>query len=135
LTAERVLEDHQPAGPEVPRRAVHLDFHTGPAVPDVARDFDPVSFANTFAAARVDSVTVFAKCHHGHLYFDTDHPARHPGLAAGLDLLGEQIAALHGAGIRAPVYLSVQCDEYAAEEHPEWIALGPDGKQVIPFYT
>jgi len=108
-----------------PRRTVHLDFHTGPAVPDVGRDFDPERFAATCKAAHADSVTVFAKCHHGLLYYNTDRPERHPGLSPQLDLLGQQIEALHRVGLQAPIYLSVQCDEYAANTHPEWIALTP----------
>ena len=110
---------------QFPRRTVHLDFHVGPAVPELGSAFDPDQFARTFADAHVDSVTVFAKCHHGHLYFTTDRPERHPSLPAGLDLLGEQIAALHEARIRAPIYLSVQCDEYAADHHQDWLALTP----------
>ncbi|MFI9365841.1 beta-galactosidase trimerization domain-containing protein [Kitasatospora sp. NPDC053057] len=105
-----------------PRRTVHLDFHTSPDIPDVGRDFDPATFAQPFRDAHVDSVTVFAKCHHGHLYYGTDRPERHPGLAPDLDLLAEQVDALHSAGIRAPIYLSLQVDEYAAREHPEWVA-------------
>lgn len=113
-----------------PLRTIHLDFHTGPLVPDVGRDFDPEQFARPFKEAYVDSVTVFAKCHHGHLYYNTDHPARHPSLPANLDLLGEQAEALHRFGIRAPIYISVQCDEYAANTHPEWIALTADLRHV-----
>lgn len=113
-----------------PRRAIHLDFHTGLAIPHVGQDFRPDHFAQTFAKAHVDSVTVFAKCHHGHLYYDTEDPARHPNLPRSLNLLGEQIDALHQAGIKAPIYVSVQCDEFAADTHPEWIALDPEGKQV-----
>jgi hypothetical protein len=109
-----------------PRRTVHLDFHTGPHVPDVGADFDAEVFARTFADAHVDSVTVFAKCHHGLLYYDTERGERHPGLVAGLDLLKEQVDALHAVGIRAPVYVSVQVDEHAATTHPEWVAQGPD---------
>lgn len=113
-----------------PRRTIHLDFHTGPDVPDVGVDFDPERFAATFAAAHVDSVTVFAKCHHGQLYYDTDRPERHPGLARDLDLLQQQLDALHAVGIRAPVYLSVQVDEHAASTHPEWVAQEPDLRLV-----
>lgn len=113
-----------------PRRTVHLDFHTGPAVPDVAADFDPDQFARTFRDAHVDSVTVFAKCHHGRLYYDTDRPERHPGLPRDLDLLAAQVDALHGVGIRAPIYLSVQVDEYAAGEHPEWVAVDENLRMV-----
>ncbi len=114
----------------LPPRQIHLDFHTGPAIGDVGRDFRAVEFAQCLRDASVTSVTVFAKCHHGHLYWDTDHPARHPGMAIGLDLLGDQIEALHAVGIRAPIYLSVLCDEYAANLHPEWIARESDGRPV-----
>lgn len=111
-------------------RQIHLDFHTGPAIPDVAADFDPREFARTMKQAHVNSVTVFAKCHHGHLYYNTARPERHPGLKSGIDLLGQQVEALHREGIRAPIYLSVQCDEFAADTHPEWIARTPDGRPV-----
>jgi hypothetical protein len=110
-----------------PNRMVHLDFHTGPDIRDVGRDFDAEEFARTFADAHVDSVTVFAKCHHGHLYYETERPERHPGLASGLDLLGQQVEALHRYGIRAPIYLSVQVDEWAARQHPEWVAQDETG--------
>ncbi len=110
----------------VPFRQIHLDFHTGPSIPDVGRDFDAKAFARTLKKAHVDSVTVFAKCHHGHLYYTTKRPERHPGLRKGLDLTASQVEALHREGIRAPIYISVQCDEYAADTHPEWIATKPD---------
>jgi hypothetical protein len=113
-----------------PKRMIHLDFHTGPWVPDVACEFDAQQFAQPFKAAHIDSVTVFAKCHHGQLYFNTDHPARHPSLPKGLNLLGEQVDALHRVGIRAPIYISVQCDEFAANTHPEWIALTSELRHV-----
>ncbi len=125
MNAARVI-----AAQTFPRRTVHLDFHTGPDVPDVGGDFDPDQFASTFAAAHVDSVTLFAKCHHGQLYFATDRPERHPSLPADLDLLGAQIEALHARGIRAPIYLSVQVDEASANAHPEWVALTEELRQV-----
>jgi Hypothetical glycosyl hydrolase 6 len=114
-----------------PRRTVHLDFHTGPAITGVGSAFEPERFADIFADAHVDSVTVFAKCHHGMLYYDTGRPERHPGLSRDLDLLGAQIDALHARGIRAPIYMSVQCDEWAADLHPEWIAM--DGLSQIKW--
>jgi hypothetical protein len=114
----------------LPFRQIHLDFHTGPAIPDVGRDFDARAFARTMRQAHVNSVTVFAKCHHGHLYYATKRPERHPGLATSLDLLRGQVDALHAEGIRAPIYISVQCDEYAADTHPEWTARRPDSSMV-----
>lgn len=118
--------------PRLPLRQIHLDFHTSPAIPEVAADFDAREFAAIMKRAHVNSVTCFAKCHHGHLYYDSSRPERHPGLKPGRDLLHEQVEALQREGIRAPIYLSVQCDEYAANMHPEWVARGADGKPVGP---
>ncbi len=115
---------------DFPGRQIHLDFHTGPDIPDVGAEFDVRQFVQTMQRANVNSVTVFAKCHHGHLYYDTKHPARHPGLKKNLDLLGKQVEGLHRAGIRAPIYISVQCDEFAANTHPEWVARKEDTSQA-----
>lgn len=118
------------SSPWVPKRGVHLDFHTSPFIRSVAEGFDKAAFAKTFERANVDTVNVFAKCHHGHLYYDTNRPERHPSLPRDLDLLREQVEALHGVGIKAPIYVSIQCDEYAADLHPEWVALGRDRQQI-----
>jgi hypothetical protein len=115
---------------KLPSRQIHLDFHTSPFIPDVGCDFDAELFARTMKDAHVNSVTVFAKCHHGHLYYNTNRPERHPALAKDLNLLGQQVEALHRHGIRAPIYISLQCDEYAADHHPEWVAKDVEGKPV-----
>lgn len=44
-----------------PFRQVHLDFHAGPALPDVGRDFDARQFARAMKDAYVNSVTDFAE--------------------------------------------------------------------------
>jgi hypothetical protein len=110
-----------------PRRMIHLDFHTSPHIPGIGSEFDADVFGDTFAQAHIDSVTLFAKCHHGHLYYDTDRPERHPELSKDLNLLGEQIEALRSRSIKSPIYISVQVDEYAALEHPEWVVVNPGG--------
>lgn len=111
--------------PEDYFRQIHLDFHTSPFIPTVGDAFDPEEFADTLAEAHVNSVTLFAKCHHGHLYYDTQSPARHPHLKE--NLLERQVAALKARGIAAPIYLSVMCDEFAADTHPEWVVIDPEG--------
>ena len=110
-------------------RQVHLDFHTGEAIPDVAADFDAAAFARTAKDASVSSITVFARCHHGYLYYDSKRfPERvHPNLR-NRDLMLEQVRALHAAGIRAPIYITVQWDLYSASSRPEWLVRMPDGK-------
>lgn len=122
----------------IPTRQVHLDFHTSPFIPDVGGDFNAAAFAETMEAARVNSATVFAKCHHGQCYYPTRNGVSHPAIG-DRDLLGEQIEALHQRGIRAPIYTTVVWEEDVAQKHPEWRQLaksghfagtgdGPDGK-------
>jgi hypothetical protein len=111
--------------PKLRRRQIHLDFHTAPEIPDVGRDFDPDEFAETLAAAHVNSVTCFAKCHHGMFTYPSKVGPIHPSLK--FDLLGAMIDACHKRDINVPAYISVQWDQHAARTHPEWRVVDPDG--------
>jgi len=119
-----------PRVPTLPFRQVHLDFHTSPHIPEVGADFDAGEFVRTLQAGYVNSVTVFAKCHHGYSYYPTRVGTPHPHLAR--DLLGEMIEACHRASIRVPVYTTVVWDELAWATHPEWRQLSPEGHVVGP---
>jgi hypothetical protein len=109
-----------------PQRQVHLDFHTSPYIPDVGSEFDAREFARTMQAAHVNSVTVFAKCHHGMCYYPTKTGRSHPAIGQR-DLLGEMIEALHAAGIRAPIYTTVAWEEDVAARFPQWRQMKADG--------
>ena len=106
-------------------RQIHLDFHTSEHVPDVGAAFDPDAFVKAFKDAHVDSVTIFAKCHHGWSYYPTKVGAPHPTLARP-DLLGDMVKALNAADIASPIYISVQWDERNARLHPEWRVVSPE---------
>ena len=109
------------------QRQVHLDFHTSPFIPDVGSEFDATEFARAVKAAHINSITIFAKCHHGLCYYPTKTGTQHPALA-GRDLMGEQIEALHREGIRCPLYTTVVWEEDVAQRFPEWRQLRHDGK-------
>ena len=115
--------------PDLRFRQVHLDFHTSEDIPGIGAKFDPEAFAETLAKARVDSITCFARGHHGWIYYDSKlSPERiHPHLARK-NLLVEQIDACHRRGIRVPIYTTVQWDHYTAQRHPEWVVLNAEGK-------
>ena len=68
---------------------------------------------------KVDSITVFAKCHHGWAYHPTEANEMHPGLK--FDLLGAMIEAAHEIGVKTPVYISAGLDEKLARRRPEWL--------------
>ncbi len=108
-------------------RQIHLDFHTSESIDNIGLDFDPEEFATTLESARVNSITCFARCHHGWIYFDTKAfpERRHPHLKT--NLLKEQIEACHKRNIRVPIYITVQWDHYTANEHPEWLVINDQG--------
>ncbi len=112
---------------ELPFRQIHLDFHTHEAIPGIGAAFDPDIFAETLAQAHVNSINLFARCHHGWVYYYSEKYAdrQHPHLTR--DLLREQIAACHARGIKTPVYITVQWDHYTALRHPEWRVMRADG--------
>lgn len=110
-----------------PRRQIHLDFHTSASSRNVGELFDPDEFAATMVDAAVDSVLLFARCHHGWMYYNSKRfpERRHPEMEG--ELLAAQIDALRKVGIRAPVYTTVQWDNFTCDEHPEWRIVHPDG--------
>ncbi len=109
-------------------RQVHLDFHTSEQIPGVGAAFDPEVFVSALQRAHVDSITCFARCHHGWLYYDSalNPERRHPQLSA--DLLRRQIEVCHAHNIRVPIYITVQWDHFSAEHHPEWLARDEQGR-------
>jgi hypothetical protein len=112
-------------------RQIHLDFHTSEHIPGIGSAFDPEDFVGTLKAAHVNSITIFAKCHHGWSYYPTRVGAPHPNLARP-DLMGDMVKALSAADIEAPIYISVQWDERNARIHPEWRARSATQNRFDP---
>lgn len=105
-------------------RQVHLDFHTSPVISDVGADFDAEEFVQTLRKAHVNSINIFAKCHHGMCYYPTKVGRMHPALH--FDLMGQMIDILHRNDIRCPIYFPIGWEEDAAE-HTSWLEMGKDG--------
>jgi len=110
-------------------RQVHLDFHTSRDCQNVGAEFDSRTFAETVKMGHVDSMTIFAKCHHGFSYYPTKVGTTHPHLA--FDLMGQQIEALHSVGVRAPIYVSLMWDDLAGEQHGEWVVVDKSGAMLM----
>lgn len=108
------------------QRHIHLDFHTSPFIHDVGADFDAHHFAAQLAAAHVNSIAVFAKCHHGMCYYPTASGVQHPALK-GHDLFGEMVEALKQRGIRTVAYTTVAWEEDVAHRFPQWRQMKKDG--------
>lgn len=107
------------------KRQIHLDFHTSEWIPGIGAEFDAKAFAEVLQSAHVDSVTLFAKCHHGWSYYDTAVGVRHPHL--GFDLLRAQFDACKRLDIAVKIYVTGGWENRAAFLHPEWRQIAPDG--------
>lgn len=105
----------------LPTRQVHLDFHTSGAIDGIGSAFDKAQFQRCLKKGHVNSITVFAKCHHGWAYFPSETNQIHPGLK--FDLLSAMLEACEEIGVAAPIYISAGLDEKYAVEHPENLVL------------
>ena len=111
-------------------RQIHLDFHTSELVDGIGAQFDPEEFVRTLKLASVNSITCFARCHHGWIYYDTklNPERRHPHLTR--NLLKEQIEICHKNDIRVPIYTTIMWDQYTAQRHPDWLVMDEKGAPV-----
>ncbi|PPK48318.1 beta-galactosidase trimerization domain-containing protein [Clostridium algidicarnis] len=116
---------------ELRYRQVHLDFHSSEYIEDVAKDFKKEEFVATLKKANVNSITCFARCHHGWLYYPSKNTPEliHPNLT-NHNLLLEQIEACHKNDIKVPIYTTVQWDGYIARTHKEWLAIDENGEFI-----
>ena len=114
-------------------RCIHLDFHTSPAIDGIGSKFNKAEFTKMVKDAKIDLMTVFAKCHHGYCYYPTKVGEMHPGL--NFNLLQEQIDAIHDAGAEAPIYITMGWSKKDADEHPEWHHIDFFKKTPIYFGT
>ncbi len=109
-------------------RQVHLDFHTSDLIKDIGKEFSKEDFKSALKKGNVESITVFAKCHHGVCYYPTQIGTMHPHL--DFDLTGEMVDAAHEIGVRAPIYITAGWSDSDAISHPEWRAKEIDGEDI-----
>ncbi|MEZ4638414.1 MAG: hypothetical protein R2873_29480 [Caldilineaceae bacterium] len=64
-------------------RQIHLDFHTSEAIGGIGAAFDAEAWAEQLAAAHVDSITCFARCHHGWILLRYAETPRTPSPTLG----------------------------------------------------
>lgn len=98
-------------------RQVNLDFHTSEKIQDIGKKFNKEQFQNCLKMGHIDSINLFAKCHHGWAYYPSEANEIHPNL--DFDLLGAQIEAAHEIGVKTPLYFSAGFDEKLIVRRPE----------------
>ena len=115
-----------PIARELPFRQIHLDFYNIELILDIAADFNAREFAAMLHGSRVNSINLFAKCHHGYAYYNTAIAARHPSLK--IDLLGDMLRECKNKGIATVYYYSLVWDVLQARKHPDWLMVNSAGQ-------
>lgn len=100
---------------KIPQRQVHLDFHTSGHIKGIGSRFDKEQFKRCLKLGHLNSITVFAKCHHGWSYYPTEIGEMHPELE--FDLLAAMLEACREAGVEAPIYISAGLDDVYSTTH------------------
>ena len=114
---------------KVPIRQTHLDFHTSPDIENIGGNFSKENFQAALKEGNLESITVFAKCHHSMCYYPTKIGTMHPHLK--FDLTGAMVDAAHEIGVRAPIYITAGWSHKDAQEHPEWLHIKKDGTAQV----
>lgn len=113
---------------KLPFRQVHLDFHTSEAIEGIGNEFSKEQFQEMLKVGHVNSINLFAKCHHGWAYHPSEKNQIHPHLK--FDLLKAQLDAAKEIGVKTQIYLSAGIDEKLARRHPEWLIRKQDESTV-----
>ncbi len=100
-------------------RQIHLDFHTSEKIKGIGEKFNKEEFQQALKDGHVSSINLFAKCHHGMVYYQDAPYAIHPHLSC--DLTRDMVAACKEIGVKTQIYISAGLDELMAKKHPEWL--------------
>lgn len=113
----------------LPYRQVHLDFHTSEKIPGIGSNFSRENFVQAMKTGHINSITLFAKCHHGWSYHPTKANVIHPNL--DFDLLGQQLEICRELNIRAQIYVSAGFDEKFTRAHSDCILSDKTGTPTL----
>ncbi len=103
-------------------RKLFFDFHSPGTTEGLASAYDAERWVSRLQAAHAQAASVFTKCGFGYSFYRKGHVRHvHPHLPDGVDMLGEQIEALHRRSMRAIGYYHTYNSEPVARDHPDWL--------------
>ena len=107
------------------QRKVHMDMHLPEDLQGMFANLDAEAYIRTLREAHVNSVTLFAHCHHGNCYYDTHVGHKHSQLQA--DYLRELAEEAHRYDLAVLAYFSCCWNARGGQEHPEWTQRDAEG--------
>jgi len=107
------------------RLAWHFDFHSCASV-RIGHHPDVDGMADALAAAHVEEIITFAKCHTGFTYYPSMVGTVHPRMKG--DPFGDVLRACRARNIKVLAYVSFGIDGEAARRHPGWARYHAPGE-------
>ena len=108
------------------RRAV-IDMHIPDWDEKFLSEFDPDQYVAMLCQSRAQSVVMYAQSHVGLFNYPTKVGQPHRSLR-GRDIVAELIERCHQHDIAVVLYTSVIHDRWAADQHPDWRIVHPNGR-------
>lgn len=108
------------------RRAV-IDMHIPDWDEKFLSQFDPDQYVAMLRQSRAQSVVMYAQSHVGLFNYPTKVGQPHRSLG-GRDIVAELIERCHRFDIAVVLYTSVIHDRWAADQHPDWRIVHPNGR-------
>ncbi|MEQ8846758.1 alpha-amylase family protein [Botrimarina sp.] len=96
--------------------------------------FDAEEIVARVVNSGADALYFFAKDTYGNTYYPSQIGKPHPALD-GRDFVAEVLDEGRKHGLPIVIYCSVIWDNHAAEQHPEWRMLAPDGRALSDTVT
>jgi hypothetical protein len=107
------------------RRAV-IDMHIPDWDEKFLSEFDADRTVEALVQSRAQSIVCYAQSHVGLFNYPTKVGRQHAGLK-GRDIVAEMIERCHRRDIAVVLYVSVIHDRWAADQHPDWRIIHPNG--------
>ncbi len=122
------------AAQEVPARkrrrdsffGLHFDLHPDVTDKDLGRDVTDAMVEDLINSVHPDYVQHDCKGHPGYLGYPSHVGTSAPGIVNDSLAIWRRVTARHGVSLF--IHFSGDWDSLAVKQHPQWAAVGPDGK-------
>lgn len=105
---------------------IHFDFHANTDCTNVGARTTPAMVESIISAVRPDYLQIDCKGHPGLSSYPTKVGHRAPGIVGDPLRVWRDVTARHGVALY--MHYSGVWDSKAVKEHPDWAAIGADGK-------
>ncbi len=116
--------------PQQVYRRLLVDTHIPDWDPLFLSRFDTAQYVDTIARAGFQQLAAYTNSHVGLALWNTQVGQMHANLH-GRDMFGEIVAEARRRGLHTAAYFVVTRDNWAAEKHPSWRLMPPDGNTNI----